>query len=157
MGERSTVPESQSPLHLSEHAHYVTSCLWFGCWCQKWDFCWFGGWGSRCNVRVLFVSSLFLLFLSFCTIIPFFILYVFSSLSLWHLLFTVKMMMLMCPSTCLPPRGKWEHRLCKLSSEWGWGRVQVGRGKGWRLEFRQGSHTDLEIGMKWILIISRSF
>lgn len=35
-----------------------------------------GGWESRCNVRVLFVSSLFLLFLSFCTIIPFFILYV---------------------------------------------------------------------------------
>lgn len=106
-------PGEPKPWHLSEHAHYVTSCLWFGCWCQKWNFCWFsGGWGSRCNVRVLFVSSLFLLFLSFCTIIPFFyfVMFVFSSLSLWHLLFTVKMMMMMmtmCPSTCPPLPSPW--------------------------------------------------
>lgn len=40
--------------------------------------------GSRCNVRVLFVSSLFLLFLSFCTFIPFFLfcMFLFSLLSM---------------------------------------------------------------------------
>lgn len=63
-----------------------------------------GGWDMRCNVRVLFVSSLFLLFLSFCTIIPFFIsCFIFCLYDV--LLFTVKtmtMMMMMCPSTCLP-------------------------------------------------------
>lgn len=41
-----------------------------------------GGGDWRCNVRVLFVSSLFLLFLSFCAIMAFLILYVFSSFSL---------------------------------------------------------------------------
>lgn len=106
LGKCSTILESQSPLHLSEHAHNVTSCLWFGCWYQKW-ICWFWGWGggSRCNVRVLFVSFLFFMFLSFC-IIPFLFCVCFL-LSLWHLLFIVKMMMMMmCPSVS-PPGGKY--------------------------------------------------
>lgn len=66
-----------------------------------------GGWGrGSCNIRVLFVRFLFLMFLSFCTIIPFFILCVFSSF--WHLLFTVKM----CPS--VSPR--WETGAWTLQS-----------------------------------------
>lgn len=97
VGECSTVPESQSPLHLSEHAHSVTSCLWLDVRGRRVESSGRDGRGS-CNIRVLFVRFLFLMFLSFCTIIPFFISYVFSSF--WRLLFTVKM----CPS--VSPR--WE-------------------------------------------------
>lgn len=82
-----------------------------------------GGWDTRCNVRVLFVSSLFLLFLSFCTFTPFFLFCMFYLRSLYDIwLFTVKRWW--CAHRPVsPPGGKREQRLCILSSACGWGRI----------------------------------
>ena len=109
-----------------------------------------GGGGLRCNVRVLCVSSLFLFFLSFCTIIPF-LFCMFSLHSLYDICCLLYEKIKTCPSTCLPPPPRREVGALTVQTllQVVGGGVTVGaRGGGGQQEggglncFKQGSYTD---------------